>query len=523
MHTKFPEDMWARIVPYMIDKGMKDWENAASAHVFETHNVPLHEMSSFHRSLCVIFIDAVSDYVAPFRAFREMSTFCRDPPATEQGLPETDYVPLPPFLSAEITLPTAQFAPHTCTCNQCRKQVRRFGNEKHIFRFQYAQTIEDARSRSCSALESAWEDFLFQIESWFEGETLRIESPIDPFPIFNDFERLGPAISDACTLSDVIIGGPLSAEELLRAAVTLHLLPAVQARDGPAPDVPKALTLDGVGYLVRSPEAGPVSFVTGNWLLPLASQDANNRNAKILVLPQSEECSLVTDHLDYPRAIHTLCMPSLGPPESHDLPHFEVYCSDSESDGFSLFSLFDPSKLGEYGVECLALQLSTVYHHRWIRTWWRPTIHLGRKCDHSNLHQIATRCSFTIDDILRQLDPPTELVLEEIGSFRCQKDMDYDAVCRYTDLLRETLGQQTKRLTQRGGAFQRHRAIFVRCDPEEPTESIIFLAASCNRWIYVVDYQECWDCATFEMLQKGCFVAFAFGCRVISTCNHCHS
>ncbi|KZS97289.1 hypothetical protein SISNIDRAFT_249223 [Sistotremastrum niveocremeum HHB9708] len=244
-----------------------------------------------------------------------------------------------------------------------------------------------------------------------------------------------------------------------------------------------------------------------------------------------------TDGLDIPvipifplcEAITPLCMPILpmsrSPlrlPHRHDLedpvwhemssdhatPYIQnmtVELSRFEHDGFPLFSLWTGDKEKSRSFE----------------TWWRPYVSIGQKCDHSDLYGQGIRCSMTCRDTLCQLKGPSPPFSERLEVLRSRLDDEPRLQKDLAQLLLNELDARTGRLKERGGPFERNRAMMVRCNDEDPILPLVLLGASCGRRFYLLHHQECWDCACLRMQEDFCTVGIALGTSRFTTCDAC--
>ncbi|KZT35988.1 hypothetical protein SISSUDRAFT_104563 [Sistotremastrum suecicum HHB10207 ss-3] len=559
LRLKAPEDIWIPMIPFLTEDALNHWESFAGIEPFSPSTSAL---SEFVRSLFPMFADVMKDYIGPFEAYSDVYTFYIEPTLDYdcEEAQETLDLPLLEYAPRKNVLPTFDPSSSHCTCGECAFTIQKVQKKTHLFGEQYVALTNASAERDCSALRDLWEPLMAEAEAWMEREGSRVESPIDIFPVFGEDDRLGPSIFDAANDLGIKIGSDLSVGELLRLIVLMHLLSVRPAGDFSSLYVPDVFPKDGIGYLIF-PAHDPIApgsglqapelmvpdldlevVAGGPWLPDLAGQHLRDTRSKVVLIGPSEEYTISFDKTFYPKYSHPICMPELISgevpdflPPRHDITEFRllqeepidyspdllIEVSQKGVDGYPLFSVFDTSRLDDYPPDCLAAQLSTTFQERVLQTWWRPSVSLGQKCSHSDLYLKAIRCSLSCEEIILQVQKPSSELLAYMQLLKSESYLRPDVSKTLPQRLRDEMSRRTERLREKGGPFESHHVAFVRCESAEAVLPIVLLAASCGRKVYLINYQECWDCAGFRMLQDNCMVGVAVGTRYITDCSRC--
>ncbi|KZT35946.1 hypothetical protein SISSUDRAFT_1130737 [Sistotremastrum suecicum HHB10207 ss-3] len=250
---------------------------------------------------------------------------------------------------------------------------------------------------------------------------------------------------------------------------------------------------------------------------------------------------------------------------SVESPAVEIHVSRQETHLFPVISLLRISSGSLFHHKRVAVKLSTSIGSRTVETVWRPEIFLGRRCEHRELYRTANRCSLSATEVLHQVRPGLPTYEEECSrlieaiprkpasdpearredesvSSDDEDDDDYwgehddeEAKASHSlwlrsriqwrheveDMVLRQASRQTVQLRAQGGPFESRKALMIRVNEEEHLRPLIILAASSGRRTYLIDYQECWDCASQRMMTAQCSVGIATGVTQLSTCDTC--
>ncbi|KZS96812.1 hypothetical protein SISNIDRAFT_533895 [Sistotremastrum niveocremeum HHB9708] len=565
------KDVWKRVADRIVAINLAIWR-ARHKDDEDPHNVDrfhFSTLSTFQRSLTLIFVDAeiYTEDDNESEAFPlTVSDWLTQPMEYASGVPELWKLP---FVEAHrktyntVTFPTLDSS--LCTCGGCPALLEKITTSPGRMRLIYDVYIKESIDRGCSILEECLDNFLIAVESWFDEQAVRIQSPGEILPPEIP-QRWGPSIIDAATLIKMSIGSDLSTNDLIRLVTILHDFTLFQGIDIDTPWLEEDWK-DAAGYFslakVRNGTDLPDIIAGGNWLPELAESSLDHPDSKVMIISPSDESQFIINgdisHAVTGRFVYMPHHPkpdiAWNFPSAHATEEFSSHSEDETmtGDDGSQYTLTMSSDIRDgFPLFRGAIKLGAEFMGRTYDTWWKPVICLGQKCVHTQRYQIASRCSMSAKSVLMQMKPPSQGFEEHCTKMRSQiplkpmgsRDSDVrefgspendgryrgvlsDAKARreheewlhnwqswqsdYRSLLLEELSRRDHPLQERGGPFERHAALFVRCTDDNQLRPLIFLSASCGRPVYLIDYQECWDCAVEGMVRKQCSVAIATG------------
>ncbi|KZT36266.1 hypothetical protein SISSUDRAFT_75231 [Sistotremastrum suecicum HHB10207 ss-3] len=566
LRIKAPNDIWLSIAPHLINQGIEGFITEERPVGTRPEMMDLTKMSPFARSQCVSFANLLKsdpeagfppayDFISEIRSYVELQDEWDwgmeetwNLPHIRRSLFEHSYNQLPPL------------KPELCVCGKCKIDEERLEKNNTTFRKCYQTMIEDGHARGCTALQESWEPFMEAAEEWLEDIGLTVQATGEAF-YQRAGERKGPATLDTANALHLHVGSELQTRDRLRIVSTLRspTIPTILSGDL---KVPLALSSEDVGYLIIY--RGEVELITsGNWLPELDEKPFEHLQSQVYVLSTLNDCTIRFDESKLDERACLPYYPSMEEPwylpNAHDRSPSEewivelpdastrtknviIECSRRADHGYPLFSM---AKNQQHHGQ--ALQLKASYQRRTFETWWRPVIVRGRRCPHSELYQKGTRCSLAAKDVLLQLKRRSDRYTEECDNLRetqptcrafggscisepdcrCTNEKFLEARERWREDFRQTLlGQFTRQhqyILGNDGPFSRHNAIIVRCPDPDALHPLIFLSASCGRRIYLINYQECWDCACERMIISGCSVGIDVTATEYTTCVLCQA
>ncbi|KZS96752.1 hypothetical protein SISNIDRAFT_547499 [Sistotremastrum niveocremeum HHB9708] len=584
LRLKTSNDIWDIIVPLLLTSAAQDFKSAHWGVVSRAWAPDIKSLSPFSRSMLLIIIDCTKPGIARAQN-RDIDSaidyyvrlFMHLWDTWILGVDEAWRLPnVGPAALEHQTNNLPRLNTSSCTCGVCSSVEDRLGKRNVRFRRLYWQLIEEAEERGCSALEEAWDPFLEEAESWLEYLCVRIQSSAD---ILGAKRRLGPLIFDSANALRVAIGSNLSTRLLLLLLATIRS-PVVYEPIKVLGDLREAahLSKDYIGYLLisRGSDLDDEVLVGGDWLPKFDGGNLDEERSEAWMLSKVNNYDVKCRQLEH---IVQLCMPTHPSldlpwylPQRHedllfeDIDQKELTTAPEDAsaeiarvvfevayapiEGFPLFSIKQGYSTSEWTQ---AVKLSTYFSGRLIETAWRPVVFHGRKCPHDDLWQVGNRCSMSTEDVLLQVLPVSEEFAKDLEEFKkeipdCTK---YGGKCwpdegcccslnanhkeymaardhwqdKYRSFLLEEHNRRTKYLTERSGPFERHIATFIRypITRQDLLHPLIILSASLGRKVYMLNYQECWDCAAGKMMSLGCGVGIAIEntSQAASKCRDC--
>ncbi|KZT33263.1 hypothetical protein SISSUDRAFT_1122964 [Sistotremastrum suecicum HHB10207 ss-3] len=583
LRKTLPNDLWMNISNVLNEHSISQWrEHHKEDTPQNLQPPPFKPSTALERCLCLILTASTVSLrsFGDFPVGDEVDMFIVDPLRDNRDadelwrLPSIGHSPKTAPLNKLPDVPSA-----SCTCGSCQAQSAKIQKNTSRFRVAYSALVREGQRRGCQALEEAWEPFLIETEEWFEASIVRVQATSEILP---SDDRMGPMVIDAINRLGIRLGQEISTREVMRLLATLRLPFFSASEEKP---LPRPLLPSELGYVSNSVGDSPVELAVilgGNLLPELAGFSLDHPRSLAIVL-SSDDCSIQRVQYINPNGITMPLCPTpdkaFHTPTHHTNPNFRlpddeeaesvdetgkfaIHLSNKATDGFPIFS-FDPAHEPGHG-SWQAMKLSASFAGTNFETWWRPTVFLGRRCPHSDLHGKATRCSLNARDVLLQwrtsssmLDQEIEQLLESrpikpVSSYYKQQvteltgnddtrylgDLNDKEALKahnqwvedtnkwhhsYTQALTATVSHKAELLKQSGGPFERHKAILIRCSQEDELKPLVFLSASCGRKVYMINYDECWDCACQEMLREGYAVGIATNIQMISTCHECEA
>ncbi|KZS97002.1 hypothetical protein SISNIDRAFT_292119 [Sistotremastrum niveocremeum HHB9708] len=582
--SQLPNEIWEVIVDLLIISGLIDWSRDKRGKLLEwadeeVWDPPLSSLSLNERGMTAICSDAVkllytgTLFCTGGNALSRITAFLLDP---HTALPdEVDVVSLPLSTGgsaseqriyhsedaarhAEFLLP--KMLSSRCSCGEC-PAINAEMVQSHNLRTSYFDITGNASGRGCSAIEDSWDPLLEKAEKWLEQHMHRVVSAQDVFPDY-DGRRLGPTILDVMHSAQWSFERRLSFIETLEAVLMIYYYHSPENRTFPI-YIPLPCDLDGLGFVFAEVPSSPglkvlnkndtTSFVLitcGGWLYDFGLTRPGDDNSQLIHFVFDDKDTTIDYAVLAGVANPAVCLPFAKPdipfiptvdheaiPDSevNFLPavesegiheercHLYIHLRNSTISGFPLLTVASPFQKHRKGA--LAMQLSTYYQDRFIRTWTRPDVMVGRACGHSEDYGVQTRCSVASNVLLSRIKPESE----EFRLRREETNKPYLPMSReecemaLQELL-ENWADRIKDLTDASGPLSKNKVCIVRCGSMEgPPDPIVILAGALGKKVYIFHSLECWQCAHVRMLQSGRTVGIANETKVLSHCPHCRT